>query len=88
VLFAKIDSDKRRERAGTPLRSFHLLDRVLMTLRHDMDSVTLEELAEHPRKEIAALDGIGRKTMQKLDLALAEHELTWRERAIEQEAVA
>jgi hypothetical protein len=87
VLFARIDSDKRRERAGTPLRSVRLQDRVRQTLTWRMDVVTLEDLAQHPRREIAALDGIGRKTMQKLDLAFAEHELTWREQEINDESM-
>jgi hypothetical protein len=86
LVFARIDATKRRERAGTPLRSFHLRDRVQMTLMHRTDSVTLEELVQHSRSEIAALDGIGRKTMQRLDLALAEHELTWRERVNDEPA--
>src|SRR4051794_18997645 len=79
LLFASIDARRRRERAGTPLRSFRLPGDAGRAF-YRMDIVTLEDLAQYPRSEIAAIEGVGRKTMQQLDLALAEHELTWRER--------
>jgi hypothetical protein len=77
--WARLSSIHRRERRGTPLRDFipdRLVPKFVSTSR-GMDLATLEELAGQPRERITAIPGLGRKTMQKLDAAMAERGLNW-----------
>ena len=41
------------------------------------DLITLEDAAQRPRDEIAAIDGVGPQSIDKLDAAMAKAGLTW-----------
>lgn len=45
----------------------------------DADLYTLEEVAAKPRKEIAAMEGVGRITMRHIEDAMSERGLEWAE---------
>ena len=56
------------------------MDRLAAPARRALTSAgyaTLEQLAEIPEDEIAALHGMGRNALEKLRLTLEEHHLTF-----------
>lgn len=74
---ARVQSGIRRQNHGTPLRevgiSGRTLDRLTSAHWDGLNIETVEELVTRwPREEIAAMEGIGRKTMEKIDAALAD----------------
>jgi hypothetical protein len=53
----------------------------------DHDFLNLAEVSEARRSDVAALPRIGRKSMEKIDQALAEHGLMWEPESTDAEAV-
>lgn len=67
----------RRISRGTPVYKVGI-DRASWRL-WDRDLLTVEEVAERSRSEIAAIPGVGRVSMRKLEAALAERGLDFAE---------
>ncbi len=80
---AHVQSSLRRQRLGTPLREVGVRGRAhgrLTSSFHDgLDVQTLEEIIRLPRERVAAVEGLGRKSMQKIEAAMAERGLAWAE---------
>jgi len=47
----------------------------------EADLYTVEEVAAKPRAEVAALPGVGRATLRRVETAMAERGLSWAEAA-------
>lgn len=73
-----MDKARRRNAAGAPLYKTALQERVCGAL-NGAGIYTLEEVAARTRAEVFAIDGVGPKTMQKLDAAMADRGLSWTE---------
>jgi hypothetical protein len=69
----------RRLKAGTPVWKLGLRNQLAYARFQDADLLTLEEVVARPRREVAALNGIGRTTLQDLDAIVRERGLTWAE---------
>ena len=79
-LEARVQSSLRRERGGTPLREIgingEVHDRLSSQSWNGEDIQTVEGLVcRWPRHEVAAMEGIGRKTLEKIDAVVAEKSL-------------
>lgn len=72
------DPVNRRLKEGTPFYTVSI-----PTMSHytfwDADLLTLEEIAERPRNEIAALPGVGRVSLARIEEALAERGMSFAE---------
>jgi hypothetical protein len=73
---ARVQASVRRERNGTPLRmvGIHGQTHDWLTSQNwrGQDIQTVEELVRRwPRHEAAKLDGIGRKTLEKIEAVIA-----------------
>jgi hypothetical protein len=74
----RVDPAERAKRIakGTPIFGRGLPSASEQALyRHNI--ITLQETAEYPRERVAAIPGVGPKTLRKLDELLAEHGLAW-----------
>lgn len=77
---AQIQSTVERERRGTPLAEVgirgYLHQRLTSACWDGQDIQTVEELVTRwSRDEIAAMEGIGRKTLEKIDATIAGRSL-------------
>jgi hypothetical protein len=75
-LEARVESAIAREGRGTPLAEVgiggYLRDRLTSTHWDGQDIQTVEELVSRwSRDEVAAMEGIGRKTLEKIDATIA-----------------
>lgn len=75
-LEARVQASLRRERNGTPLRMVGIRGQTHDWLTSQnwrgQDIQTVEELVRRwPRHEVAKMDGIGRKTLEKIEAVIA-----------------
>jgi hypothetical protein len=68
----------KRNASGTPLVYLPLASSALQGL-YRANLVTVEEVAGRSAQEVRAIHGVGSSTMDKLERALTEHGLTFRE---------
>ncbi len=88
-LEARVQASLRREKRGTPLAEVVIRGDTLDLLRSaqwdGQDIKTVEELVcRYPRHEVAAMEGVGRKTLEKIDEVIAGKALfekSWTEEA-------
>ncbi len=89
-LEARVQSGIRREKGGTPLHDVGIkgetLDRLSSQHCTGQDIQTVEELVRRwPRHEVAAMEGVGNKTVEKIDAVIAGKGLleeAWMEREV------
>ena len=74
-----LDADARRFERGTPVFDVTPGHTTAYGRLIDADLYTLEEVAAKQRKEVAAIEGVGRVTMRWLEGAMDERGLTWAE---------
>lgn len=72
---------QRRLETGWPLYRIGVASKVWCALQSDHDLITLEELACMGRDEVASIPGVGPRSLEKFDVAIADRGLTWAEAA-------
>jgi hypothetical protein len=75
----KREAEFRRAIADSGLYNLGVPKRGRDGLRENADLLTLEEVSAWPRDKVATVDGVGPKTMKKLDAAMADRGLFWAE---------
>jgi hypothetical protein len=79
-LEAALERERDRRRYGKPTALYHFrLGPVPADRLYDSGFVTLDEVAERSREEIASINGVGPKTLDRLDAAMQEHGLSYSE---------
>jgi DNA-directed RNA polymerase alpha subunit len=73
------DPVNRRLRMGTPFYEAVKLPPVSYYTFWDADLLTLEDISDRSREEIAALPGVGRVSLSRIEDALAERGLSFAE---------